>query len=213
MEFRCSWRKKSTAACIKLRPIVFSIPNLLTWLRIFAIPLLVLVYIVPEQWLAWTLPTRNSVACGLFTAAALTDWFDGYLARRMNLMSPFGAFLDPVADKLLVCAALIVLLDLSRVNGLVALIIIGREITISALREWMASMGERNQVAVSVIGKYKTAFQMVAIPMLLYNDTWFGILNFAQIGYVLILIASALTVWSMVVYLRQAWPFLRKGVR
>ncbi len=153
--------------------------------------------------------TRNIVACAIFSLAAITDWFDGYLARKMNLMSPFGAFLDPVADKLLVCAALLVLLDMGRVNSLVAMIIIGREITISALREWMAELGERNKVAVSVIGKYKTGFQMVAIPMLLYNGTWFGVMNFNTIGHWFIWIAAALTVWSMLVYLRQAWPILK----
>ena len=190
---------------------MFSLPNLLTWLRILAIPLLVLIYLTPDTVLGWTMPTRNIVATVLFTAAAITDWFDGYLARKMNLMSPFGAFLDPVADKLLVCSALIVLLDMDRVNALVALIIIGREITISALREWMANMGARNQVAVSTIGKYKTGFQMVAIPMLLYNDKWFGWMDWIRLGHWLIWIASALTVWSMVVYLKHAWPFLQKG--
>ena len=190
---------------------MFSLPNLLTWLRILAIPLLVLIFLTPDTVLPWTMQTRNIVATVVFTAAAITDWFDGYLARKMNLMSPFGAFLDPVADKLLVCSALIVLLDMERVNSIVALIIIGREITISALREWMANMGERNQVAVSTIGKYKTGFQMVGIPMLLYNDKWFGWMDWIRLGHWLIWIASALTVWSMVVYLKHAWPFLQKG--
>jgi cardiolipin synthase (CMP-forming) len=192
---------------------VFSLPNILTWLRILAIPFLVLVYWWPSAWMPATMPigtgTRNILACAIFSAAAVTDWFDGYLARKMNLMSPFGAFLDPVADKLLVCAALLVLLDMGRVNSLVAMIIIGREITISALREWMAEVGERKKVAVSVIGKYKTGFQMVAIPMLLYNGIWFGKVNFNTIGHWLIWIAAALTVWSMLVYLRQAWPILK----
>jgi cardiolipin synthase (CMP-forming) len=188
---------------------VFSLPNILTWLRILAIPLIVIVYWLPSAVMPIDLGVRNAIATGLFLAAALTDWLDGYLARKLNMMSPFGAFLDPVADKLLVCAALLVLLDMARVSSLVALIIIGREITISALREWMAELGERNKVAVSSIGKYKTAFQMAAIPMLLYNDSWFGVLHWAVIGKYMIAIAAVLTVWSMVVYLKQALPVMR----
>jgi cardiolipin synthase (CMP-forming) len=188
---------------------VFSLPNILTWLRILAIPLIVIVYWLPSAVMPIDLGVRNAIATGLFLAAALTDWLDGYLARKLNMMSPFGAFLDPVADKLLVCAALLVLLDMARVSSLVALIIIGREITISALREWMAELGERNKVAVSSIGKYKTAFQMAAIPMLLYNDSWFGVIHWAVIGKYMIAIAAVLTVWSMVVYLKQALPVMR----
>lgn len=186
---------------------MFNLPNLLTWLRILAIPLIVVIYWLPEGWLS--MGWRNILASGLFVAAAITDWFDGYLARKMNLMSPFGAFLDPVADKLLVCAALIVLLDMDRVNSLVALIIIGREITISALREWMAELGQRKKVSVSSIGKFKTGFQMAALPMLLYNDTWFGFLDWRMIGTWLVWVAAILTVWSMVVYLKHAWPVIR----
>jgi cardiolipin synthase (CMP-forming) len=189
---------------------VFSIPNILTWLRILAIPLMVLVYWLPASILPLDIQLRNDIACALFVAAAVTDWFDGYLARRLNQMSPFGAFLDPVADKLLVCAALLVLLDMSRVNSIVALLIIGREITISALREWMAELGERKKVAVSAVGKYKTGFQMAAIPMLLYDKSWFnGRLDWAVLGRWLIWVAAGLTVWSMMVYLKHAWPIMR----
>lgn len=186
---------------------MFSIPNLLTWLRILAIPLIVLVYWLPDNVMPLNIELRNTIACCLFVAAAITDWFDGYLARRLNQMSPFGAFLDPVADKLLVCAALLVLLDSARVNSVVALIIIGREITVSALREWMAELGERRKVAVSAIGKYKTGFQMAAIPMLLFQREWF--LDWAKIGSWLIWVAAGLTVWSMAVYLKQALPIMR----
>ncbi len=175
-----------------------------------AIPLIVLVYWLPQSILPLSVQLRNDIACALFVAAAITDWFDGYLARRLNQMSPFGTFLDPVADKLLVCSALLVLLDDARVNSVVALLIIGREITVSALREWMAEMGERKKVAVSALGKYKTGFQMAAIPMLLYNKTWFGgFLNWPLLGRWLIWVAAALTVWSMMVYLKQALPLMR----
>lgn len=142
-------------------------------------------------------------------AAAVTDWFDGYLARRWNQTSAFGAFLDPVADKLLVAACLIVLVHDQRVHGLIALIIIGREITISALREWMASIGARTAVAVNELGKWKTAVQMVALPMLLFNGVVIGI-NTRVVGTWLIYVAAALTVISMVVYLKGAYPTLRE---
>jgi cardiolipin synthase (CMP-forming) len=189
---------------------VFSLPNILTWLRILAIPLMVLVYWLPPSILNIAMQLRNDIACGLFVAAAVTDWFDGYLARRLNQMSPFGAFLDPVADKLLVCAALLVLLDMDRVNSILALIIIGREITISALREWMAELGARSKVAVSALGKYKTGFQMAAIPMLLYDKSWFdGLINWPLLGRWLLWVAAGLTVWSMLVYLKQALPLMR----
>src|SRR5512134_3018047 len=151
-----------------------NIPNVLTWLRIVAIPLLVALFYVPEAWLAPR--DKNLYACVLFTAAAITDWLDGYLARRLNQMSAFGAFLDPVADKLIVAVALIMLVKLGRVPDFIAVIIIGREITISALREWMAKLGRAKSVAVNFLGKIKTVAQLVAIPMLLYHDpigTWF----------------------------------------
>ncbi|MDE2478451.1 MAG: CDP-diacylglycerol--glycerol-3-phosphate 3-phosphatidyltransferase, partial [Betaproteobacteria bacterium] len=144
-----------------------NLPTLLTWLRVAAIPLVVGVYALPQHWLS--LPERNLAAALLFVVAGLTDWFDGFLARRWNQTSAFGAFLDPVADKLMVSAALLVLLQLGRIGSLVALIIIGREIAISALREWMARIGRSRAVAVNWLGKVKTATQMVAIPLLLYD--------------------------------------------
>jgi CDP-diacylglycerol--glycerol-3-phosphate 3-phosphatidyltransferase/cardiolipin synthase len=152
---------------------------------------------------------RDTTACLAFIFAALTDWLDGWLARRWNQTSSFGAFLDPVADKLMVSAALLVLLNFDRVDVMIALVIIGREITISALREWMAQIGASASVAVHWLGKFKTAAQMIAIPCLLYYDTLFGI-PFAQIGQVLIVIAAILTVWSMLYYLRRAMPVIRE---
>ncbi len=179
-----------------------NLPILLTWLRILAIPLVVGVY-VPGDWLAPF--TKDIVATSLFVAAALTDWADGALARHLNQTSRFGAFLDPVADKLMVTATLLVLLELDRVNIVVALIIVGREITISALREWMAQIGASRSVAVNSLGKFKTIAQMVAIPMLLFNHDLF-ILPIRQIGDILIVVAAILTVWSMLYYIRLAWP-------
>lgn len=177
-----------------------NIPNLLTWLRIVLIPLVVGVYYVP-------LPAHeaNLFATIAFIVAAVTDWFDGWLARKLGQSSAFGAFLDPVADKLMVAAALIALVQLGRADAVLAIVIVGREITISALREWMASIGARRSVAVSFIGKLKTTAQMVAIPMLLYHDAVLGI-DVRQIGGWLLWIAAALTLWSMGYYLRRAWP-------
>jgi CDP-diacylglycerol--glycerol-3-phosphate 3-phosphatidyltransferase/cardiolipin synthase len=156
-----------------------------------------------------SVPVRDTTASLAFIFAALTDWFDGWLARRWNQTSSFGAFLDPVADKLMVSAALLVLLNLDRVDVMIALVIIGREITISALREWMAQIGASASVAVHWLGKFKTAAQMIAIPCLLYYDTLLGV-PFAQIGRVLIVIAAILTVWSMLYYLRRALPVIRE---
>lgn len=182
-----------------------NIPIILTWARVIAIPLLVAIYYAPfDNYSA----IRDTLATLLFIGAAVTDWFDGYLARKWNQTSSFGAFLDPVADKLLVAACLIVLVHDQRVHGLIALIIIGREITISALREWMASIGARTAVAVNQLGKWKTAVQMVALPMLLFNGVFLGI-DTRMVGTWLIYIAAALTVISMVVYLRAAYPTLR----
>jgi CDP-diacylglycerol--glycerol-3-phosphate 3-phosphatidyltransferase len=185
----------------------WNLPTLLTWLRMLAIPLLVAVYLVP--WEGLSMPTRNLIGTSLFVLAAVTDAIDGWLARRWGQESAFGAFLDPVADKLLVCAALVLLLELNRVGTLVALIIIGREITISALREWMASAGARASVAVHWLGKLKTIAQLVAIPMLLFDQPLFGLVPVAKIGSWLIVLAAGLTLWSMGYYLRQAWPHLR----
>ena len=185
-----------------------NVPILLTWERVIAIPLLVAIYYAPFSNYAMM---RDVLATVLFVVAAVTDWLDGYLARKWNQTSAFGAFLDPVADKLLVAACLIVLVHDQRVHGLIALIIIGREITISALREWMASIGARTAVAVNQLGKWKTAVQMVALPMLLFNSVFFGI-DTRLVGTWLIYIAAALTVISMVVYLKAAYPTLREHV-
>lgn len=184
----------------------FNIPILLTWGRVIAIPLLVAIYYAPFDNYAMV---RDVLATVLFVGAAITDWLDGYLARRWNQTSKFGAFLDPVADKLLVAACLIVLVHDQRVHGLIALIIIGREITISALREWMASIGARTAVAVNELGKWKTAVQMIALPMLLFNGIIIGI-NTRVVGTWLIYVAAALTVISMVVYLKGAYAVLRQ---
>lgn len=183
-----------------------NLPILLTWSRMLAIPLLVLVHFLP-----WQRETINLLTTIIFVAAALTDWLDGWLARKLGQTSAFGAFLDPVADKLIVCSALVLLVQLDRVDSLIALIIIGREIAISALREWMATMGERASVAVHSIGKLKTAAQLVAIPMLLYDAPLFGVIDCRLFGRVLIVAAALLTLWSMFYYLRQAWPLLQKN--
>lgn len=182
-----------------------NIPNALTWGRILLIPVFLGVFYLPDSWLS--MQERNQVATGAFILAAITDWLDGYLARRLQQSSAFGAFLDPVADKLMVAAALIMLAELDRVSALVAFIIIGREITISALREWMAKLGESRSVAVSFIGKIKTACQMVAIPMLLYQHPLIGV-DVRYVGGKLILLAVVLTLWSMAYYLQMAWPVI-----
>jgi len=179
-----------------------NLPTLLTWARVAAIPLIVGVYFLPTDWL--TLPERNITATVLFILSGLTDWLDGYLARKWNQTSAFGAFLDPVADKLMVSAALLILLQLGRVDALVTLIIIGREIAISALREWMAQIGQSRRVAVSYVGKVKTAVQMVAIPFLLYGGSLFGMFDTVPVGQVLIWAAAGLTLWSMLYYFRIA---------
>ena len=181
-----------------------NIPNLLTWLRILLIPLIVAVFYLPDG--ALSFEGKNIAATAIFIFAAITDWLDGYLARVLNQASAFGAFLDPVADKLMVAGALIMLLQLERVEAVVALIIIGREIAISALREWMAQIGQSKSVAVAFIGKVKTASQMVAIPLLLFYDDLFGLLNCQWLGTILINIAAVLTVVSMLYYLRKALP-------
>lgn len=185
----------------------FNLPILLTWLRIVAIPLMIAVYFLPASWAGSH--ERDLIATLIFIAAAITDWADGYLARKLDQTSAFGAFLDPVADKLMVAAALIVLVQLGRADAIVATIIIGREITISALREWMAKIGASKNVAVSMLGKIKTAAQMLAIPALLYSAPFFG-LDLRQIGNWLIWIAALLTLWSMGYYLRMAWPEIAK---
>ena len=185
----------------------FNLPIFLTWLRIVLIPLMVAVYYVPEPWIHAT--GRDLAATIIFVIAAVTDWLDGYLARKWNETSAFGAFLDPVADKLMVAAALIILVWLDRVGAILAIVIIGREITISALREWMAEMGARKSVAVSMIGKVKTTAQVVSIPLCLYHAP-IGSFNTQFHGAGLMYVAAALTLWSMIYYLRMAWPHLKE---
>lgn len=186
----------------------FNIPTLLTWARIVAIPLIVGVFYLPLR------PgMANLLATVIFIVVALTDWADGYLARRLNQTSAFGAFLDPVADKFLVCAALLVLVQLERVDAFIALVIIGREIAISALREWMAQIGASRSVAVHMLGKLKTTVQLIAIPMLLFDGPLFGVIDTAFWGTVLIVVAAVLTIWSMVYYLQKALPEIRARVR
>jgi CDP-diacylglycerol--glycerol-3-phosphate 3-phosphatidyltransferase len=186
----------------------FNLPTLLTWARIVAIPLIVGIFS-----LEISEANKNLVATVLFIVVALTDWADGYLARKLNQTSSFGAFLDPVADKFLVCAALLVLVHLNRVDALVALVIIGREIAISALREWMAQIGASRSVAVHMLGKVKTVVQMVAIPFLLFHGSLFGLIDTHVWGTVLIYCAAVLTIWSMVYYLQKALPEIRAKAR
>ncbi|GGX51414.1 CDP-diacylglycerol--glycerol-3-phosphate 3-phosphatidyltransferase [Saccharospirillum salsuginis] len=180
-----------------------NIPNILTLFRILMIPICVGVYYLPQVWAPW-------LASAIFLAAAITDWFDGYLARKLEQSTPFGAFLDPVADKLIVAAALVVLVEshASLWMTLPAVVIIGREIVISALREWMAELGKRASVAVNMLGKVKTTLQMTAIVILLSQDptqdTWLE-----GLGLLALQISAVLTLWSMIVYLRAAWPVLR----
>ncbi|HUW98947.1 MAG TPA: CDP-diacylglycerol--glycerol-3-phosphate 3-phosphatidyltransferase [Acidiferrobacter sp.] len=189
-------------------------PNLLTLLRIALIPVFVLVYFLPVTW-------ANLGSAGFFLLAAFTDWLDGYLARKLNQSSAFGAFLDPVADKLMVAAALILIvanpaLRPALLSGpffsVVVLIIIGREIAVSALREWMAEVGKRKRVAVSYVGKFKTGAQMGAILLMLYERPILGIRAF-RVGEILLYIAAGLTLWSMGAYLKAAWPELIKSER
>ncbi|MCH8179687.1 MAG: CDP-diacylglycerol--glycerol-3-phosphate 3-phosphatidyltransferase [Proteobacteria bacterium] len=185
-----------------------NLPTMLTWARIVSIPLIVGLFYLP-----WPIVQINLVASVLFIVMAITDWADGWLARRLNQTSAFGAFLDPVADKFLVCASLLILLQQHRVNALIALIIIGREIAISALREWMAQIGASRSVAVHMLGKLKTASQMAAIVLLLYDGELFGLIHTRVAGTWLIYVAAALTIWSMVYYLQKALPAIRAKVR
>ncbi|MAG00754.1 MAG: CDP-diacylglycerol--glycerol-3-phosphate 3-phosphatidyltransferase [Acidiferrobacteraceae bacterium] len=192
-----------------------NIPNILTFARIIMIPVLILFYFLP-------LKGANEILAAIFVFAGITDWLDGYLARKLKQGTAFGAFLDPVADKLIVCAALVLLLGDDRVMEtvysriafiLACVTIIGREIVISALREWMAELGKRASVAVNILGKVKTVVQIVAITMLLYFDTLFE-LPMVKLGELLLYLSAAFTLWSMVVYLRSAWPILtaREGL-
>lgn len=188
---------------------MWNLPNLITLFRIMLIPVLVVVYFL-------NIPFRETVIASIFVLAALTDWLDGYLARRMNAMTKLGAFLDPVADKLIVSSALVLLASDSTVLDRVihpmpfavaVTIIVGREIAISALREWMAELGERGAVAVGPVGKIKTAVQMIAIALLLYALPVYGLPTF-RIGEIMLYVAALLTLWSMIEYLRAAWPYL-----
>jgi len=182
--------------------LLLNIPNTLTLVRIALIPVFVVVFYLPFKW-------SNDAATWIFVIAAATDWLDGYLARKLGQSSPFGAFLDPVADKLMVAVALVLLVQIDEKAWLVmpATIIIGREIAVSALREWMAGIGERTKVAVSVIGKIKTTFQMVALLLLLYREP-LGDFPTYDVGVVSLYAAAILTLWSMYLYLRAAWPVL-----
>ncbi|AOK29221.1 MULTISPECIES: CDP-diacylglycerol--glycerol-3-phosphate 3-phosphatidyltransferase [Burkholderia] len=190
----------------------FNFPIFLTWVRIVLIPLVVGVFYLPDVMLS--AEHRNLAAAVIFILAALTDWFDGFFARKWNQTSAFGAFLDPVADKLMVTAALLMLVQLSRIDAAIALVIIGREIAISALREWMAQIGASKSVAVNSLGKFKTACQMTAIPMLLYyGQLTLGrgiVLDTRTLGLRLIYLAAVLTIWSMLYYMKLAWPQIRE---
>jgi CDP-diacylglycerol--glycerol-3-phosphate 3-phosphatidyltransferase len=181
---------------------MWNIPNILTILRILLIPVFVVVFYSDAPWAPY-------VAAAVFGAAALTDWLDGYLARLWNQTSPLGAFLDPVADKLMVAVALILLVqyDPRTLVALPAMVIVGREITVSALREWMAEVGARAKVAVSMIGKIKTTAQMISIVLMILRDTVFGPWVYG-LGVLLLYVAAVLTLWSMVLYMRAAWPSL-----
>jgi CDP-diacylglycerol--glycerol-3-phosphate 3-phosphatidyltransferase len=188
---------------------MLNIPNSLTLLRIGLIPVFVLFFYLPVGW-------SHIAATLIFGLAAATDWLDGYLARRLGETSAFGAFLDPVADKLMVATALVLLVDRNPTDyhgilmALPAAIIVGREITISALREWMAEVGATRKVAVNYIGKVKTTAQMVALLLLLYREPLYGI-DAAEAGFYLLYVAAILTLWSMTVYLMAAWPVLNGG--
>jgi len=193
------WSKKAS------EPVKLTIPTLLTLFRILLIPVLVVVFYLPYTW-------ANIAATAVFVIGALTDWLDGWIARRYNMYSAFGAFLDPVADKLAVAVALVLIVQYHHTvfMALIAAVIIGREITISALREWMAEIGQKARVKVAAIGKLKTIVQMVALSMLLFREDLLGIRIFA-IGEGLLAVAAALTLWSGYSYVRAAWPAMREG--
>ncbi len=194
---------------------LWNVPNILTMLRIALMPVFVGVFYLPDSYVLEGVASaqfRNTLAALIFALAGFTDWLDGFWARKFNQSSNFGAFLDPVADKLMVAAALIVLVELDRIGAVIALIIIGREIAVSALREWMAGVGDRGSVAVAQIGKIKTAAQMLAIFLLLYYDK-FGSFNTKLVGQVLIIIAAFLTLLSMFYYLKAAWPKFKKSIK
>jgi len=188
----------------------FNIPNILTLFRIAMIPLFIGVFYLSDTTIS--LHYKHVLSTFIFWLGSITDWLDGYMARRLNQHSAFGAFLDPVADKLMVAAALILLVSLNEVDAVIAFIIIGREIAISALREWMAQLGESKSIAVSMLGKFKTTFQMIAILFLLYQEKLFG-LSTGQVGTWLIDFAALLTLWSMGYYMMLAKPQIGRTQR
>jgi CDP-diacylglycerol---glycerol-3-phosphate 3-phosphatidyltransferase len=180
-----------------------SLPNLFTLLRIVLIPIFIVAFYLPFTW-------AHGLAAAIFALASFTDWLDGFLARKLKQISPFGAFLDPVADKLLVACSLLLLVGAKNVEYITipAIVIVGREIVISALREWMAEIGRRASVTVSYIGKIKTMLQMIALFLLIAfspNESWWGVF-----GFLLLYLAAILTIWSMIVYISIAWPELMK---
>ena len=184
---------------------MWNLPNILTLVRIALIPIFIIVYYLPWQW-------SHVASAAIFGLAALTDWVDGFLARKLDQVTPFGAFLDPVADKLIVVAAIVLLLEVHSTPwfALPAIVITGREIVISALREWMANLGVGDNVAVSMLGKIKTWIQMMAVALLLLakpEQEWL-----MQIGFVAIYVAALMTIWSMIQYLRLAWPHLSADI-
>lgn len=183
---------------------VLNLPNTLTSFRIIAVPLVVVVFYLPVDW-------AGPASGLLFGLAGVTDWLDGYLARRFNQTSNFGAFLDPVADKLIVSTALVILVqrDPTLLNTLIAAVIIGREITVSALREWMSELGARAHVSVTFFAKWKTTLQIFGIGFMLYQHPFLGI-DIYEVGTVLMIVAAGLTLWSMLDYLKAAWPIMRK---
>ena len=180
-----------------------SVPNLLTFLRILLIPVFILVFYLPFEW-------AHFAAALIFALGGITDWLDGYLARKLEQFSPFGAFLDPVADKLQVATTLLLLLGEKNLDyiTLPAIVIVGREIVISALREWMAEIGQKTSVTVNYVGKLKTTLQMLALVLLIVYQPWVSVLG--TIGFILLYLAAILTIWSMVMYIIAAWPELTK---
>lgn len=187
---------------------LLNVPTTLTWIRIALIPAFVGVYYLPHEWLTAT--QQNWIGALIFSFAALTDWADGFAARRLGQTSAFGAFLDPVADKLMVAAALLLLVQMKRADASIAFIIVGREIAISALREWMAKIGQSRSVAVNWVGKLKTTAQLVALIALLLYEPFFPGIPTPALGTVALYVAAVLTLWSMFYYLKLAWPHMRE---
>jgi cardiolipin synthase (CMP-forming) len=186
-----------------------NLPIVLTWIRIAAIPAFVGIFYLPHDWMSPA--TQNWTGAIIFTAAAITDWLDGYLARKLGQTTAFGAFLDPVADKLMVAAALVILVKMNRADPMLAFIIIGREIAISALREWMARVGQSKSLAVNTLGKFKTAAQMTAIVSLLLWEPLIPGVSTQWLGHTALFVAAVLTIWSMLYYLRRALPHMHKA--